>query len=46
MILSYHNWLEFIKAIAPDFTVLQQAPDGNPLIWVQIADRSQIEDST
>ena len=34
---SYHNWLEFIKAIAPDLTVLQQAPDGNPLLWVQIA---------
>ena len=32
-----HNWLEFIKAIAPDLTVLQQAPDGNPLLWVQIA---------
>ncbi len=34
---NYHNWLEFIKAIAPDFTVLQQAPDGNPLLWAQIA---------
>jgi len=34
---NYHNWLEFLKAIAPDLTVLQQAPDGNPLLWAQIA---------
>lgn len=34
---NYQNWLEFIKAITPDLTVLQQAPDGNPLLWVQIA---------
>ena len=34
---NYHNWLEFIKAITPDLTVLQQTPDGNPLLWVQIA---------
>ncbi len=33
---NYHNWIEFIKAITPDFTVLQNAPDGNPLLWVQI----------
>jgi len=34
---NYHNWLEFLKAIAPDLTVLQQAPNGNPLLWAQIA---------
>ncbi len=34
---NYHNWLEFLKAIAPDLTVLQQAPNGNPLLWVQVA---------
>jgi len=34
---NYHNYLEFIKAITPDLTVLQQAPDGNPLLWVQVA---------
>lgn len=32
-----HPWLEFLKTIAPDLAVLQQAPDGNPLLWVQIA---------
>jgi len=34
---NYQNWLEFIKTIASDFTVLQQAPDGNPLLWAQVA---------
>lgn len=32
-----HTWLEFLKTITPDFTVLQQALDGNPLLWVQIS---------
>jgi len=34
---NYHNWIEFIKAIVLDFTVLQNDPGGNPLLWVQIA---------
>jgi len=34
---NYHNWLEFIKAITPDLTLLQHAAEGNPLLWVQVA---------
>ncbi len=37
MILSYQDWLEFLKTIAPNLTVLQHAPNGNPLLWAQIA---------
>lgn len=41
MILSYQDWLEFIKAIAPDLTVLQQAGLNSfvmtPKKWIESA---------
>ena len=33
------NWFDFLASIAPDFLVIQQAPDGNPALRVQVADQ-------
>lgn len=33
------DWIKFLKGVVADFTILKQSPDGNPVLWAQIADQ-------
>ena len=33
------SWINFLAQIAPDYHIIQQAADGNPLLRVQVGDQ-------
>jgi hypothetical protein len=33
------TWIDFLHTIHPDFAIIQQAVDGNPLLRVQVGDQ-------
>jgi hypothetical protein len=36
---NVQHWITFLNGIAPSFDTLQQAPDGNPLLRVQVGNQ-------
>ena len=36
---NVQHWITFVNSIAPNFDTLQQAPDGNPLLRVQVGNQ-------
>jgi hypothetical protein len=39
--MDQHNssWINFLAQIAPDHLLIQESPDGNPLLRVQVVDQ-------
>ena len=33
------NWINFLTQIAPDYLLIQESSDGNPLLRVQVVDQ-------